>query len=344
MRNSLGNTKHKYTQTKLNACDYMRYLNNKNSKPLFSNVSISDINNTMLNCDERKNKNINSNIDALLIFILDKEVLEILEKENYTAIIFDYNFKDKYNLINCLPSNIKFIEFDNCSSFNIPIENYPLELEYLRLSPSYNQSLDYLPHSIKYLKLYSKCLYSLSNLPTSIEYLDIDIIRNMIGNKITAINYLPDNIKVLSLDGNGEINIEKLPRHLEVLHSLNPTGGLNINMKEFSEMKNLTEIFFDYKFNKSIDNNNVHWPDSIKYLSFGEEFNQPLHNLPKYLEQIEVGSYFNLEEHIILANVKFPITLKTFIYIDCGFPKQQETIRLLNEIQLLYPEILFIHK
>ncbi len=364
----MDNISHKYKTTFLNTYSYFNYLQNKNNKNnkknntklLFRNMTITDMNNSIFNYNEYKsnrngtgNGTGTGNIDALLIFILDGEVLDILEKKNYIAIVFDYSFKDEYNLINCLPSKIKFIEFDSYSSFNKPIDNYPPELEYLILSPRFNNKLDYLPYSLKYLKLYLNYLNSnsLANLPSNIEFLDIEIISNTNDNtndnvdyhNDNAINYLPDNIKVLVIGCNIEINIEKLPRYLEVFQSFNSYGGINLNMKEFMEMQKIMEIYFPFKFNKSIDYNNVDWPDTIKFLSFGEEFNQPIHNLPKYLEILEVGTSFNLEEHIILADVKFPTTLKTFNYID-RFPKQQETINLLNEIRLLYPEIQFIHK
>ena len=292
------------------------------------------------------NQNNTNSIEALLIFILDNEVLEYIEKQNYSAIIFDYQFIDKYNLINCLPANIKYIEFDNEISFDKLINNYPPELEYLILPSTYNQSLDYLPQSLKYFELWWNGQNSLANLPVNLEYLDIQVLENGNNNANTnhydTINYLPDNVKHLVLSSNNcEVIINKLPKYLEILNTKRVFFTMDLHFEQFIDMTRLREIYFSYIFNNSIDN--IIWTDTIKKISFGEYFNQPIENLPRYLEILEVGIDFNLEEHIILANIQFPNTLKTFSYMD-GFPKQTETIKLLNEIRKLYPTIQFIHK
>jgi hypothetical protein len=305
-------------------------------------------------CTIEKTHNIDVNrFNALLVFILDKEVLELLEKGTqkykYDTVVFDYSFIDEYNLINALPKNIKFIEFDSDSYFNKPIDNYPPELEYIKLSNSFDKSIDYLPMSLKYLEIFCNhnSITNLINIPINVEFLKIKINYDSNFNNAYMINNLPDNIKVLNINNYGKTNIviNKLPKNLEILnliYALSRDGdGVKINLKCFEELNHLTELYFPLDFNNSIDE--IKWSDTLIYLSFCEEFNFSIHNLPKNLLRLEVGYNFNIEEHIILADVEFPKTLKTFTYID-GYPKSKDTQNKLLKIQQLYPNIEIIHK
>jgi len=266
---------------------------------------------------------------ALFINILDKEVIEIAKQ--FEGIIFDYEFTDINNLINALPSNIKYLVFDHDSYFDKPIYNYPASLEYIKFGMYFNQSIDYLPNTVKYLIAGNNFNQNIQNIPISIEYISLDIMFNH------PIDNLSDNIKVLYLYCDYFTHpILKLPKKLEKL-IIYTDKSIILDNNCFAELNNLTEVKLEYVFNSSLDN--IKWCDSLKILKFGEKFNQRLDNLPKFLESIQVGVEFNLFENII----SLPITLKEFIYID-GFPKCIYNTTRLKELEDLFPNIKFIHK
>jgi hypothetical protein len=280
-----------------------------------------------------------NNITALFISILDKEVIE--KAKQYDVIVFDYNFTDNTNLINYLPSNIKYIIFDYESYFDKPIYNYPLSLEYIKFGMYFNQSIDYLPPTLKYLILGEYFNQNLNNIPISIEYLSLEIMFN------NPIDNLSDNIKVLYLysnnenfpisSNNGHFPIRKLPKNLEKIQ-IYTCKDITLDNNCFVELNNLNEIDLRYGFNSSLDN--IKWSDSIKILKLGGSFNQRLDNLPKYLESIEVSMDFDL-----FVNIRdLPTTLKEFIYND-DFPLQCINKKnRLKELEALFPNIKFIHR
>ena len=120
------------------------------------------------------------------------------------------NTKDfyKYNEI------ISFYE-----KFNSPINEY---LKYIKnckqvgFGPEFNQKLDCLPDGVKKLSPGLKFNYDLNNLPSTITHLFIMNV-NYCGN----INFLPESLKVLVLNGQHKIEkFENLPnvKYLEVYY------------------------------------------------------------------------------------------------------------------------------
>ena len=265
---------------------------------------------------------------ALFISVLDKEVIEKIKY--YNAIVFDYRFTDCNNLINYLPNHIKYIVFDYESHFDKPIYNYPQLLEYIKFGIMFNQSIDYLPNTLKYLITGYHFNHHLYNIPNSIEYISLNSMFNY------PINNLNDNIKVLYLNCDNFIHqILKLPKQLEHIILCSKTTII-LDTKCFSDLLNLREIEFGYDFNSSLDN--IKWSDSIQILKFGDNFNQMLNNLPKYLKKIQVGVDFDIFE-----NIKYlPETITKFIYID-SYPKCIDKANRLKQLAELFPNIQFIH-
>jgi len=271
-----------------------------------------------------------NNITALFISILDKEVIE--KAKQYDVIVFDYNFIDNTNLINCLPNNIKYIVFDYESYFDKPIYNYPLSLEYIKFGMYFNQSIDYLPPTLKYLILGEYFNQNLNNIPISIEYLSLD---NMFDQPL---DNLSDNIKELYLYSNNfNYPIRKLPKNLTKL-KIYTYKSIILDNNCFAEVNNLNEVAI-YGFNSPLDN--IKWSDSIKIIRFGDYFNDKINNLPKYLEYFEVGVDFNLE--LVKEITNFPETLTKFVYID-GHPKSIDVSNLLKQLKIKFPYIEFLHR
>lgn len=296
-----------------------RNLNKNNIGDLCSEISID------ISLGTKKGKH----ITALFITILDKEVIE--KAKQYEVIVFDYNFTDNTNLINCLPSNIKYIIFDYESYFDKPIYNYPLSLEYIKFGMNFNQSIDYLPPTLKYLILGECFNQNLNNIPISIEYISVDSMFNQ------PIDNLSDNIKELYLySDNFNFPICKLPKNLEKL-KIYTYKDIILDNNCFAELTTLKEVDLRYGFNSSLDN--IKWSDSIKILKLKESFNQRLDNLPKNLESIEVCMDFDLNENII----SLLTTLKEFIYND-RYPKSIPNANRLKELGVLFPNVKIIHR
>ena len=78
--------------------------------------------------------------------------------------------------------------------------------------------------------------------------------------------------------------------------------------------KNVQNIFFDYTFNKSLDN--VIFPDTVKVISFKQylfrpAFNRDITNVtfPKYLIHLNLGDSYNYD----ITDIIFPDTLQELI-------------------------------
>lgn len=292
-----------------------------------------------------KNNTLQTEISTLFIITLDKEVIEFLQTNETNAIVFDYSFIDEYDLINCLPNTIKYIHFNDNSLFNKPINNLSSDLEYLKLPENFNQPLDNLPYSLRYLIIGSQFVnpysYSLVNLPINMHYLSFNI------NKNSPIIDLPDNIKILSITTTNLKNIDKLPKYLEILDITSDIMDFSYqcySLPNIEYLEYIKEIIIDFEFNKSIES--INWPDSIKYLDFGEFFNQSINNLPKYLEVLNLGADFNLEQHIIKNKIQFPSTLKKIIFTE-GFLVSEKKFEYIDKcidiIRQSYPNIEIIN-
>jgi hypothetical protein len=78
--------------------------------------------------------------------------------------------------IDCLPSNLKYINLAAANYFNHPLNNLPTSLVGISLPRDYNQQLDNLPNGLKYLYFHATRMHWIHfheknrNLPSSIEY------------------------------------------------------------------------------------------------------------------------------------------------------------------------------
>lgn len=282
------------------------------------------------NCNTKANTN-REIINAVLVYDLDKEVIKLLEQ--YEAVVFAVEFEDDKDLINCLPSNIKYMDFSYGSKFNKPIYNYPL-LEYIKFGTDFNQSIEYLPITLIILITGSMFNNKVDNLPPQIKYISLSNAFNQ------CIDTLSDNVIILEIYGNFQQTINKLPEQLEYFKiNTYPNTNININNNCFTNLNSLKEIDLGYGFNSPLDN--YRWSDTIKSIKFDEEFNQIItkSNMPKYLKTLTVSYNFNLDNILDL-----PDTLKTFIYIGGWIITNNNVLIALKKLQNNFHKIKFINR
>jgi hypothetical protein len=120
-----------------------------------------------------------------------------------------------------------------------------------------------------------------------------------------SINNLPDNITHIELPTKYNQNIEKFPKNLKVL-IMNEYYNKELYLSE-----PLEELIFQTVASEF--NQNIIFPSTIKYIQFGDRYDQPLNNLPHSLETL------------ILSN-------KTSTHPLDNLPSNLKTLKLLNAI------------
>lgn len=250
----------------------------------------------------------------------------------------------RFNLVvNYFPRNLKTLIFGN--DFNQPLNNLPKEGEYydeilekkvytlglevLCFGSNFNQELScdhdnncgssvILPNKLKKLVLGGDFDKKIGVLPNSLEFFSLgnkcfDIWRISKFNK--EINILPNNLKILILSDNFSFKLKNL--RLDKIKNVNDCSlvedcdmrvlefgnKFNSNVKRFPE--NVKKIKFGFNFNQSL--NNSLWGNNIKEIKFGYNFNKKVNNLPKSLEKITFGFKFNK----LIDNL--PINMKEII-------------------------------
>ena len=143
----------------------------------------------------------------------------------------------------------------------------------------YNHKLDNLPENLEKLDIMfcgNKCEIDLYDLPESLEHLQM-------YNYKETINYLPKNIKILSLSGEYSNNFSNIPNNLKNLWLLN-TNHIAVNLDSLpSNIENL------YLKNYDIPLYNL--PNNLKRLSIECHYNHNLDNLPINLEYLYIEHY-----------------------------------------------------
>jgi hypothetical protein len=116
----------------------------------------------------------------LLNIITYEDDTPISEQIEFLEACTKYDIVDFTNLlynypIDCLPSNIKFINISLCIDFNQLLNNLPINLLGLSLPGKYDKPLDYLPYGLKYLYFASRESKQLANIliepPPNLKYL-----------------------------------------------------------------------------------------------------------------------------------------------------------------------------
>lgn len=131
-------------------------------------------------------------------------------------------------------------------------------------------------------------------------FLDIESKKNLICNKhLTILQYLLFSEYNISYKYGYKIsnNIFNQIRYL-----------YNINKKFTILPSNIYKIQFSNNFNKSLDN--IQFPESLKYIIFGNKFNKPFNNLPNKLIYLKLGKKFNQK----IENIKLPDSIQYLIF------------------------------
>ena len=244
-------------------------------------------------------------------------------------------FGDSFNLpVDFLPKSITHLTFGE--EFNQPLTNLPPTLQLLKLDTSYHYEDDdlrtytndfttKLPSSLFELKYctnkkskpldlskllltvldirgLSDAVQNISNLPTTLVHLRLD------GRWDGLLDSLPESLKQLDIDDDYfNTPLEHLPPSLTGLmmqgcnrfshpfHCLPPLiiklripDGYNIPL-HLNSYGLLTHLTLGDDFNQPLGN----LPSSLTHLSFGESFNQPVDELPDNITHLTFGLDFN---------------------------------------------------
>lgn len=99
------------------------------------------------------------------------------------------------------------------------------------------------------------------------------------------------------------------------------------NSKEYSFIPdNIVEITFGQEFNYSVDN----LPKKLRVLQFGKNFNQPINNLPKTVEILVLGWFFNQPIDNLPQNLKILVIGCKFNHPLDFLPDGLEDLKILS--------------
>jgi hypothetical protein len=149
-------------------------------------------------CNENKlDSNFFIRDDIICFLSLSKNITSSCYNDiicNYQTIIFGKNclFGDEFfqSLIDILPNSIKNIIFEDESTYNKPIDNFPLGLKKIKFGNYFSQPLDNLPSSLEELEFakYSQFNCAIDNLPNCLKKIKFGKYFNI------PINNLPPNL------------------------------------------------------------------------------------------------------------------------------------------------------
>lgn len=128
-------------------------------------------------------------------------------------------------------------------------------------------------------------------LPKGIKEIEFDLktLLNLNASFNRLIDYLPDTLEKLSLSAGFNQEIEKLPKNLIYLSFRN--GYYNQPIDNIIFPDNLKTIIFGSEFNQSIDA----LPDTIEHITLGIRFKQKINKYPKSLKSLENDNNTKLE-------------------------------------------------
>lgn len=195
-----------------------------------------------------------------------------------------------------LPLNLKKLKLE--TSFRTDMPPLPNGLEELEINCHFNKPFGLLPNSLKILLIDGRGYlyqYPIENLPNSIEFM-------LIFRTIISIDRFPDNLKELEIGGMTSKTLPALPLGVKKvtlgcdLNNLvlsDSVEYLTIHGKVFSKIErlpeNLKEIVFPSGYDFEIDN----LPYGVKKVNL-YCFVKPIKNIPPTLEEINLGSKYNL--------------------------------------------------
>lgn len=226
--------------------------------------------------------------------------------------------------IDHLPSSLEVLRVRGLY-FNQPLERLPNSLKSLKLGSGFSHNLDKLPNSLERLQLRMWYQQELGDLPPSLEsliihcemqYKPLEMARETLYDMFAK---LPDSLVSLTL------------RKLFLFHSV--FGGrrlayLDMRLSEHTDAVAswppvLTHLWLSEEFNAPISGS---LPDTVTYIRFGNNFDQPVDVWPASLRTLIFGSSFNRP----LDNLP-----GTLITLKCGYAFNQSVDRLPRSLKSL---------
>lgn len=138
------------------------------------------------------------NPKSIMVVFSEEKIKSI--REDLECLVFYYDPKPNYEIINNLPNTIKILLLSNY--YNYPIDFLPNSLKFLSVGFYFTQTLNNLPSSLERLTLSSKVknFDFLTCLPDSIEHINI---KNLIeiNEQTNEIKKLPTKLKELAYSG-----------------------------------------------------------------------------------------------------------------------------------------------
>lgn len=191
--------------------------------------------------------------------------------------------KDWYSVIEKLPDNEYFLQYNINDILEDEVKKIPLRIEKLKLgSYNFNKNINNLLSRFKYLKKVSfyQCAFIEKNykIPKYIETVSFSYCKFSNHNNLYEnldLNILPNRLKKLKIKSNLIRNhIVNYPKKLKKL--IIESNNFNL---ELGRLPKLIELeIYSKNFNKQVYN----LPKSLKYLTlWSGTFNQPLNYLPK---------------------------------------------------------------
>lgn len=140
----------------------------------------------------------------------------------------------------------------------------------------YQVKLDNLPPNIKYINIYSVYYYihPLNNLPSNLEHLIFNT------NYKNSLDYLPNGLKNLELNGACYIPLHNLPLSLKKL-----SVGCRYNLPFINLPEGLESLILSEFYQVELKN----LPPNLKDLYIGSDYYLPLVNLPDSIETLSIS-------------------------------------------------------
>jgi hypothetical protein len=193
-------------------------------------------------------------------------------KHNYTKLLNDYNYNSAVilrspnyyadaipdNIINIISQHDVLVIIENCI---VKLDNIPINVKLIYIAAN---TCEY------------EYIHPLNNLPLNLEHLLIDA-----RYYIHSLDFLPDTLKTLLLNGDCDIPLNNLPSRLQYLlvsgRYNEPLYNLPLNLK--------TLVLSEYYQNPLIN-----LPPGLKELYVGSDYYLPIENLPDGLEDLTISS------------------------------------------------------
>lgn len=176
--------------------------------------------------------------------------------------------------ISFVPDTVEHLELDN--AFNLKPKKYPKNLKYLKFKGKFNKPVDNLPHGLLCLKLSNDFNQPLDNLPSTLTHLKIGrLFRQPIQSLPTSLIYLKFKCRIEK-----PIN---LPEGLQILKFLYVPEFITIQFPNIRVLK----VRYGMVWTRFIES----LPDSIRFLTLGNNFPLPMEKFPKNLYHITLYNY-----------------------------------------------------